>query len=73
VKDLAAELLRVQAVRRATPGVSYPSGTEMQRRFSDEFVYTETEDQLAAMGQIDADMSEPRPMDRLLCGDVGYG
>ncbi|MFP3938495.1 MAG: transcription-repair coupling factor, partial [Phycisphaerae bacterium] len=73
VKDLAAEMLRIQAVRRAMPGVSYPADTDWQRRFRQEFIYTETEDQLAASMQIDDDMSAARPMDRLLCGDVGYG
>ncbi|MFB3891386.1 MAG: transcription-repair coupling factor [Phycisphaerae bacterium] len=73
VQDMAAEMLRVQAMRRAMPGVSYPSNTELQREFSEEFLYSETEDQIASMRQIDDDMSEPRPMDRLLCGDVGYG
>jgi len=73
VKDMAAELLRVQAMRRASPGVSFPAGTVMQRQFAAEFIYTETEDQLAAIAEIDSDMAEPRPMDRLLCGDVGFG
>jgi len=73
VKDLAAEMLRVQAMRLAQPGASYPAGTDWQRKFTDEFIYTETEDQLEAMSQIERDMHTPRPMDRLLCGDVGYG
>ncbi|NBB94579.1 MAG: transcription-repair coupling factor [Planctomycetes bacterium] len=73
VKDLAAELLRLQAVRRAMPGESYPAETELQRQFAAEFLYNETEDQLAALGQIDTDMARPTPMDRLICGDVGYG
>jgi transcription-repair coupling factor (superfamily II helicase) len=73
VKDLAAEMLRIQAMRNHTPGHAYPGGTEWQRRFVDEFLYTETEDQLTAAGQISADLTAPRPMDRLLCGDVGYG
>ncbi|MGC9454447.1 MAG: transcription-repair coupling factor [Phycisphaerae bacterium] len=73
VRDLAAEMLRIQAVRRAMPGVSYPAETDWQKRFRQEFIYTETEDQLAACLQIDEDMAAARPMDRLLCGDVGYG
>ncbi|MBN1554403.1 MAG: transcription-repair coupling factor [Phycisphaerae bacterium] len=73
VKDLAGELLRLQAVRRASPGESYPIGTDLQRQLADEFPYTETEDQSAALMQIDSDMAQPRPMDRLVCGDVGYG
>ena len=73
VKDLAAEMLRLQAMREAIPGVSFPKQTEWQRQFADEFLYTETPDQLAAIQQIDHDMLIERPMDRLLCGDVGYG
>ncbi|MBI5726032.1 MAG: transcription-repair coupling factor [Planctomycetes bacterium] len=73
VKDLAVDLLRVQAMRKAMPGVSFPSDTPLQRQFCGEFIYTETADQLAAMAQIDSDMADARPMDRLLCGDVGYG
>jgi len=73
VKDLAAEMLRIQAARQAMPGTSFPRDTEWQRQFTDEFIYTETPDQLAAMGQVHEDMFAGRPMDRLLCGDVGYG
>jgi transcription-repair coupling factor (superfamily II helicase) len=73
VADLAAELLRVQAMRQAMEGLSYPRATDWQRQFSQEFIYTETDDQLSAMEQVDADMALSRPMDRLLCGDVGYG
>jgi len=73
VKDMAAEMIRTQAMRRAMEGMSYPAESAMQRQFVEEFLYTETEDQLAAMGDIDADMAVPRPMDRLLCGDVGFG
>jgi len=73
VHDMAAGLLRVQAARAAQPGIAYANGTDWQRQFSNEFIYTETEDQLTSMKQIDEDMAQPRPMDRLLCGDVGYG
>ncbi len=73
VRDLAAEMLRTQAMRAALPGEAYPADTEWQRQFTGEFLYTETEDQLIAMQQIDTDMLAGRPMDRLLCGDVGYG
>lgn len=73
VRDLAAEMLRVQAMRASQPGVIYPARTDWQRQFSDEFIYTETEDQLVAIGQMDEDMGRQQPMDRLLCGDVGYG
>ena len=73
VYDLAAEMLRIQAVRQGQPGESFPAETPWQRQFAEAFVYTETEDQIASMEQIQADLTAPRPMDRLLCGDVGYG
>jgi len=73
VEDLAAEMLRTQAARRATEGVSYPRDTELQSQFAEEFLYTETPDQLTAIGQIESDLHEAQPMDRLLCGDVGFG
>ncbi|MCJ7544124.1 MAG: transcription-repair coupling factor, partial [Phycisphaerae bacterium] len=73
VRDLAADMLRLQARRAAAAGLSYPADSDLQRQFAEEFIYVETDDQLAAMEQITADMAAPRPMDRLLCGDVGYG
>ncbi|KKK84258.1 hypothetical protein LCGC14_2785170, partial [marine sediment metagenome] len=73
VHDLAAELLRIQAIRATAEGVSYAGESEWLGRFEQEFPYTETEDQLSAMKDISADLAEARPMDRLLCGDVGYG
>ncbi|MGD9688689.1 MAG: transcription-repair coupling factor [Phycisphaerales bacterium] len=73
VRDLAAELMRVRAARETMPGIRFPADTPWQREFEDEFPYDETEDQLAALGEIKKDMQGPRPMDRLLCGDVGYG
>lgn len=73
VRDLAAELLRVRAAREHLPGIRYPGDTAWQREFEDEFPYQETEDQLAAIGEIKRDMQSDRPMDRLLCGDVGFG
>ncbi|MBS3734661.1 MAG: transcription-repair coupling factor [Phycisphaerae bacterium] len=72
-EDVAAEMLRIQAMRRASPGVRYPRTSSWQAQFAAEFLYTETADQLAAMEAIDADMAAGRPTDRLLCGDVGYG
>ncbi|MDY7010827.1 MAG: transcription-repair coupling factor [Planctomycetota bacterium] len=72
-RDLAAELLRLQAVRNSSPGISYTGDSDWMRRFEQEFTYTETPDQITAMREISADMAEARPMDRLLCGDVGYG
>ncbi|TVQ61118.1 MAG: transcription-repair coupling factor [Phycisphaerales bacterium] len=73
VRDLAAELLRVRAAREHQPGTRYPDDTDWQRSFEGEFPYDETEDQLAALGEIKRDMQAPRPMDRLVCGDVGFG
>jgi transcription-repair coupling factor (superfamily II helicase) len=73
VKDLAAGLLRVRAARESLPGIRYPGDTPWQREFEDEFPYEETEDQIAALAEIKKDMQSQRPMDRLLCGDVGYG
>lgn len=73
VRDLAAEMLRVRAARESMPGISYPADTAWQREFEAEFPYEETEDQLAALAEIKRDMQSPRPMDRLVCGDVGFG
>ncbi len=73
VKDLAAEMIRTQAMRNAAPGQAYPRMSVIQQQFADEFLYTETEDQLTALAEIENDMAAPRPMDRLLCGDVGFG
>ncbi len=73
VTDLAAELLRIQAVRRGSAGIAYPPDTPWQREFEESFIYTETADQLRAAVDIKKDMEKTVPMDRLLCGDVGYG
>jgi len=73
VTDLAAELLAVQAARATQPGIAFPQDTIWQREFEGSFLYTETPDQLTALADVKADMQRPRPMDRLLCGDVGFG
>ncbi|MEL7474283.1 MAG: CarD family transcriptional regulator, partial [Planctomycetota bacterium] len=73
VHDLAGEMLRVRAARDALPGVRYPADTRWQTEFEAEFPYDETEDQLAGLSEIKKDMQGERPMDRLLCGDVGFG
>jgi transcription-repair coupling factor (superfamily II helicase) len=73
VTDLAAEMLDLQAVRAARPGIRFTVNTEWQHEFDAAFAYQETPDQLSTMEAIQHDMSQPRPMDRLLCGDVGYG
>ncbi|MBM4032025.1 MAG: transcription-repair coupling factor [Planctomycetes bacterium] len=73
VRDLAQDLLHTQAVRAQMPGIAYPPDDSLVVEFERAFPYTETPDQLAASAEIKADMEKPRPMDRLLCGDVGYG
>ncbi len=73
VKDLAAELLRVQAARASMAGIRYPPDTDWQHKFEEEFPYDETEDQLAAIVAVKRDMNDVTPMDRLICGDVGFG
>ncbi len=73
VKDMAGELLRVQAARAAMPGICFPSDTPWQTEFEAAFPYEETEDQLVAIASTKKDMATNRPMDRLICGDVGFG
>lgn len=73
VTDLAAELLALQAERETEKGVAYPADTLWQAEFEEAFPYTETEDQLRALGEIKNDLTRRRPMDRLICGDVGFG
>ena len=73
VRDLAAEMLRIQAARESQSGHSYPEDNTWQREFEGSFVYEETPDQMRAIVEAKRDMESPRPMDRLICGDVGYG
>ena len=73
VTDLAAEMIELQAARDARPGIAFPSDTEWQREFDAAFLYQETPDQLTSIDEIKRDMQAARPMDRLLCGDVGFG
>ncbi len=73
VTDLAAEMLELQAARAMRPGIRFPGDTPWQREFDASFPYLETPDQLVSVAAIKADMEVPRPMDRLLCGDVGFG
>jgi len=73
VKDLAVRLLEVQAMRRQRPGIAFPPDDAFQHEFEASFPYPETPDQLSAIEAIKGDMEAARPMDRLLCGDVGYG
>ncbi len=71
--DLAAELLRIHAAREAQPGHPFPADTTWQKEFEASFPFTETRDQLKAIGETKGDMENTRPMDRLICGDVGFG
>ena len=73
VLDLASEMIDLQATREAQPGIAMPADTEWQREFEAAFPFEETADQLTTLGEIKDDMQKTRPMDRLLCGDVGYG
>ncbi len=71
--DLAAELLRIQAAREAQPGHAFAEDTTWQKEFEASFPFTETRDQLKAIVETKSDMERTRPMDRLICGDVGFG
>jgi transcription-repair coupling factor (superfamily II helicase) len=73
VSDLAADMLELQAAREARPGLRFAADTTWQQEFDAAFPYRETPDQLTAIDAIKQDMHKSRPMDRLLCGDVGFG
>jgi transcription-repair coupling factor (superfamily II helicase) len=73
VQDLAAELLALQAARESKPGHAFPGDSPWQREFEGAFLYEETPDQARAIQETKLDMERPRPMDRLICGDVGFG
>jgi len=73
VQDIAEDLIKLYAEREATKGYAFSPDGEMQREFEATFPYQETEDQLRSIQEIKKDMEKERPMDRLLCGDVGYG
>ena len=73
ITELAEELLRLYAQRQIVPGHAFSPDTNWQQEFEEQFPYGETPDQLRAISEIKADMEKPQPMDRLLCGDVGYG
>lgn len=73
VADMAKELLALYAERQLAKGLAFPQDTTWQAEFEDAFPYEETPDQLAAIREIKRDMENERPMDRLLCGDVGFG
>ncbi|QEG18968.1 Transcription-repair-coupling factor [Gimesia maris] len=73
VRDMASDMLRLQAQRSGQPGISYPPDSHWQKEFEASFPYTETSDQLHAISDVRHDMERAQPMDRLICGDVGYG
>ena len=73
VKALAGELLRLHTLRAAAPGFAFPEDSEWERELEEGFPFQETTDQEAAIAAVKADMQEPHPMDRLVCGDVGFG
>lgn len=73
VREIAEELIKLYAARQATKGHAFSADTPWQRELEDAFNYTETPDQLAAINEVKADMEQLIPMDRLICGDVGYG
>ena len=73
VRDIAEELLELYAAREVAPGYSFGPDTTWQHELESSFPYEETDDQLRALAEVKADMERPKPMDRLICGDVGYG
>jgi transcription-repair coupling factor (superfamily II helicase) len=73
VKQIAAELVQLYAARQAAPGHAFGADTPWQRELEDAFPFTETPDQMAAIDEVKADMQRGVPMDRVICGDVGYG
>ncbi|MDF2672062.1 MAG: mfd [Clostridiales bacterium] len=73
LKEMAEDLVKLYALRSTLTGHAYSKDTPWQKQFEDEFPYEETRDQITSIEEIKRDMESPRPMDRLLCGDVGYG
>ena len=72
-KDMAGELIQLYAARKRQPGYAFAADAPWQKEFEDNFPYPETDDQLRCIADIKRDMESPIPMDRLLCGDVGFG
>ena len=72
-KDMAGELIKLYAARKRQPGFAFAADSPWQTEFEDNFPYPETDDQLRCIAEIKHDMESPTPMDRLLCGDVGFG
>ncbi|MFC2270461.1 MAG: DEAD/DEAH box helicase, partial [Porphyromonas endodontalis] len=73
VKDIARDLIRLYAARRESEGFAFSPDSYLQHELEASFIYEETPDQLKAMEAVKQDMEQPRPMDRLICGDVGFG
>ena len=73
VREIAGELIRLYAARTSAPGFAFSPDTPWQRELEDNFAYVETADQLSIIEDVKRDMERPYPMDRLICGDVGYG
>ena len=73
LQEVAKELMELYAKRQKIKGFAFSQDNEWQKQFEDSFLYAETEDQLRCIEETKKDMEQPRPMDRLLCGDVGYG
>ncbi len=72
-RDIAESLIKLYAERQRLPGFAFPADSDMEEQFADSFEYEETESQLLAIEEIKRDMMRPVPMNRLLCGDVGFG
>ncbi len=73
IKEMAEELIRIYALRKARPGHAFKGDTRWQKELEASFIYDDTPDQMRASEEIKKDMESPKPMDRLVCGDVGYG
>lgn len=73
INEIAEDLVKLYAARASVKGYKYSKDTEWQMQFEDEFPFQETPDQLSSIEEIKKDMESDKPMDRLLCGDVGYG
>ncbi|WP_407894396.1 transcription-repair coupling factor [Lacticaseibacillus sp. N501-2] len=73
IEDIADDLIKLYAEREAEPGFAFAPDDDLQKQFEEEFAYPETADQLRSVKEIKQDMEKPRPMDRLLVGDVGFG
>ena len=73
IRAMAAELIELYAARKAKPGYAFPADRPIQKALEDSFLFEETPDQLTAIADTKRDMEDPEPMDRLVCGDVGFG